>query len=31
MMAKIVSGELEIDNDYENLASTEHVALNVVE
>jgi basic membrane protein A len=31
MMAKIVSGELEIDSDYENLDSTEHVALNIVE
>ena len=31
MFAKIVSGEIEIDNDYENLAATEHVALNVVE
>ena len=31
MFAKIVSGELVIDNDYNNLASTEHVALNIVE
>jgi len=31
MFAKIVSGELAIDNDYEKLASTEHVTLNVVE
>ena len=31
MMAKIVSGELAIDNDFSKLAATEHVALNVVE
>ena len=31
MFAKIVSGELVIDNDYTKVASTEHVALNVVE
>ena len=31
MMAKIVSGELAIDNDYANLAATDHVALNIVE
>ena len=31
MMAKIVSGELAIDNDYNNLASTDHVTLNIVE
>jgi basic membrane protein A len=31
MFADIVSGKLVIDNNFENLASTEHVALNVVE
>ena len=31
MMKDIVSGKLAIDNDYENLASTEHVTLNIVE
>jgi hypothetical protein len=31
MMAKIVSGELKIDNDYAKLAATDHVALNIVE
>ena len=31
MMAKIVSGELKIDNDYSKLAATEHVALNIVD
>ena len=30
MFADIVSGKLVIDNNYENLGSTEHVALNVV-
>lgn len=31
MFQKIVSGEIAIDNDFSNLASTEHVALNIVE
>ena len=31
LAAKIVSGEIAIDNDFSNLASTEHVALNIVE
>lgn len=31
MMAKIVSGELKVDSDYNKLAATEHVALNIVE
>ena len=31
MFAKIVSGEIAIDNDYTKVASTEHVTLNVVE
>ena len=31
MFAKIVSGELAIDNDFSKLASTEHVTLNIVE
>ena len=31
MFQKIVSGEITIDNDFSNLASTEHVALNIVE
>ena len=31
MLADIVSGKLVIDNNYENLASTAHVTLNVVE
>ena len=31
MFQKIVSGELVIDNDFSNLGSTEHVALNIVE
>ena len=31
MFAKILSGELTIDNDFNNLAATEHVALNIVE
>ena len=30
MFAKIVSGELVIDNDFSKLASTEHVNLNIV-
>ena len=30
MLADIVSGKLAIDNDYNNLASTEHVTLNIV-
>ena len=31
MFAKIVSGEIAIDNDYTKVASTDHVTLNVVE
>ena len=31
MFAKIVSGEIAIDNDFNNVGSTAHVALNVVE
>jgi len=31
MFEKIVSGELQIDNDWHNVASTEHVALSVIE
>ena len=31
MFQKIVYGEIAIDNDFSNLASTEHVALNIVE
>ena len=31
MFAKIVSGEIAIDNDFNNLGSTEHVTVNVVE
>ena len=31
MFQKIVAGEIAIDNDFTNLGSTEHVALNIVE
>ena len=31
MMGKIVSGDLVVDNDYDNVGSTDHVTLNVVE